>query len=199
MISKKKALTGTIESIEEGVNTPSPNLGDLIEGFARRGFGAALLFPSILVVLPTGAIPGVPLLSGVLIMLISFQMIIGRKSPWVPKRLKKVTFKQKDISNYVDIIRPHVRKIDRYIYPRWIIFFNAVAFKFLAIIAFMLGAAIALFGIIPFAVLVPGVALTALSLGLMVKDGLLAMTGMILSSGCVYMLPIIFEEIKEWQ
>ena len=52
-------LTGLLEELDREIEGDI-SLGDILEHFNSRGFGPLLVLPALLVLLPTGAIPGVP-------------------------------------------------------------------------------------------------------------------------------------------
>ena len=54
------------------------SLVSVVETMQGRGFGPLLLAPTLMVLLPTGAIPGVPTLSALLIMLVE-SLLVGKR------------------------------------------------------------------------------------------------------------------------
>jgi hypothetical protein len=55
----------------------------LLFGFGQRSFGPLLLAPALIALLPSGAIPGLSLVTGAIILLIAAQFLFGRRSPWL--------------------------------------------------------------------------------------------------------------------
>ena len=74
-----KALTETLEVLKEETKGDKISIGDIVEALNHRGFGPLLIGPSLLVVMPTGAIPGIPSLCALLIILIAAQIAFGKR------------------------------------------------------------------------------------------------------------------------
>lgn len=91
-MASHETLEDIFERLEKDVTGSHASVGDIVASFERRGFGPLLLVPSLFLVLPTGAIPGAPLVCGIIIMLITIQIMLGFTHPWIPKRLKSITF-----------------------------------------------------------------------------------------------------------
>jgi len=192
---RTKELTETVENIEQGMDEEHPSVDNILERFSRRGFGALLLLPATLVVLPTGAIPGMPIVCGLLIILFSVQMLFGKSTPWVPKRIRSIEFKPKKISKVVDRIRPYTKKIDSYLYPRLSFVFHPALDRIYALIVMVLGITIIVFGFVPFAVMLPGLSMLLMALGLAVKDGALTIVGVIIFVGHVIAMPFLLSPL----
>ena len=77
------------------------SLVSVVDTMQGRGFGPLLLAPCLIVLLPTGAIPGVPTLSALLIVLVAGQLVAGKRTPWVPGRLRDVTFERERLQPMV--------------------------------------------------------------------------------------------------
>lgn len=198
MIKKapRETLTNTMRNIAEEMNAVHPSVENFIKKFSRRGFGAMLLFPAVLVILPTGAIPGMPILVGLFVILVSIQMLMGHTSPWLPKRIRSITFARQNLSKLVETAEPYTKKIDRIFRPRWRFIFNPIIYRLIALSSLVLGFAIIAFGFIPFAVLLPGLALALIALGLAARDGLFTVLGLAVFSGCFFMVPKLIDTLK---
>src|SRR3546814_11100785 len=65
-------------------------LGDIMGSLGTRSFGSFLVLAGLIVVLPLiGDIPGVPTLVGVIVALVSIQLLMGRKQFWLPQTMLK--------------------------------------------------------------------------------------------------------------
>jgi hypothetical protein len=93
--------------------------GDFWYVLEKRGFGPMLAMPAFIASTPIGAIPGVPSATGVTILLIALQILLGRRHPWIPTRLMKVELSAKRLQTTVKTLRPHAARIDRFLVPSW--------------------------------------------------------------------------------
>ncbi|SFR08632.1 exopolysaccharide biosynthesis protein [Poseidonocella sedimentorum] len=57
---------------------------DIVDGLGRDALNPLLLVPALAVTTPLSGIPGLSALSGIVIALVSFQLLIGRESIWLP-------------------------------------------------------------------------------------------------------------------
>lgn len=155
-------------------------IGDVIQALEHRGYGPLLLVPVIIIILPTGAIPGVPDVAAFLMILIAAQMLAGRKSPWVPERLEKMSFKPKRFETAARKAVPWLRKIDGLTHRRAVFFTHAAFQKIIALLLIFQSILIVLIGMIPFVPDLLVLPVLLLALGLSMQDGILALGGFIL-------------------
>ncbi len=70
-----------LQRLQQEAEADNVAVGTLVDALNSRGFGPLLLAPALIALLPTGGIPGVPSLCGVLIFLIAIQGSMGDRSP----------------------------------------------------------------------------------------------------------------------
>ena len=87
--------THDLENVLEELQSAAENadgpltVGDALNAFAHRSFGALLTLAGLVAALPViGAIPGVSILTGALVILIAAQFLMGRETPWTPGWLR---------------------------------------------------------------------------------------------------------------
>ncbi len=154
------------------------SLVSVLDTMQGRGFGPLLLTPCLIVLLPTGAIPGVPTLCAVLIVLVAGQLVAGKRTPWVPARLRDVTFERQRFQSMVARARPWTERVDRLLKPRlrpltvWP--FNRIG----ALACLLLAAAMVPLELVPFAAAVPALIIALYALALAAHDGALAVLGL---------------------
>src|SRR5690606_20602698 len=94
-MSEPHNITEVLEQVEEKTEGEARiSIGEFLDTFEHRGYGPLLLIIALLIVLPTGGIPGIPTLLGLIIILIASQLAWGRSAPWLPKWLRKLGFKK---------------------------------------------------------------------------------------------------------
>ena len=59
-----------------------------------------------------------PTLSALLIMLVAGQLVFGKRAPWVPGRLRQMSFERARFRAAVEKVRPWTERIDRLLKPR---------------------------------------------------------------------------------
>jgi len=174
-------LTGTIDLIEDSGSGDTLSVGDILSGVKDRGFGPLLLLPALITLLPTGGIPGVPIIAAILIVLIAGQLLAGAKRPWIPARLARAKVSRQRFTQLLDKSRPVTRRVDRAIKPRYGFMTGKTGNRLVAVIAIVLALSLIPLGPIPFAAALPSGILVLLALGLVARDGLFIILGLILS------------------
>ena len=180
--TRQDNLTGTIDLIEKSGSGDTLSVGDIINEAKDRGFGPLLLLPALITLLPTGGIPGVPIIAAILIVLIAGQLLAGASSPWIPQRLARANVSRQRFTKLLDKSRPITRRIDRVLKPRYGFVTGKVGKRVIAILAVVLALSLIPLAPIPFAAAIPSGIMVLLALGLVARDGLLIIVGLILSA-----------------
>ena len=162
--------------------------GEIIARFEGRGFGPLLLIPSLITLLPTGAIPGVPSFCGITLFLIRVQAAMGRKSPWLPSSLTKRQIETDKLESAVEKAKPNVRHVEKLLRPRMIQLSQSPMKNIIA--AYCAIAALCMIPLeaLPFAVALPAFALCITALGMTNQDGVFIGVGSVLQLGTLYLV-----------
>jgi hypothetical protein len=176
-------LEGLLDRLEKQVPDERMTLGNMVEAVEGRGFGPILLVPALIVVLPTGAIPGVPTICAVLTVLVAAQLAVGKRHPWLPRRLRHAAISRHKFQTARRKAQPVIHYIDRFIYPRLSVLASPPAPRLIALLAILLAVIMPPLELVPFAVFLPGFALLLLALGLSVQDGVLILVGLAFGGG----------------
>ncbi len=163
-------------------------LAKLTELFGDRAFGAILLIFALLSAVPLP--PGSTLILGLPIMLVSWQLLIGRKILWLPAAVGNRTIRTSDLKFMVDKVLPTLRRTERLLAPRLSFIFTDVGIRFIGLICLVLAALI--FLPIPFGNLLPGLSVAAFAFGLLRHDGLAVIVGIIVAIAAVIVLVAIY-------
>ena len=168
----KEGLTATLELIkEESDKGDEISVEELVEALNSRGYGPLLIGPALISTLPTGAIPGMPAICGILIILISVQILFAKKHPWIPKRLKEISFSRKKFTNGLEKVKPYTKKIDSFVYPRLEFMVRPEIKPIIAFLCICLASGMIVFGWIPFLPMVAAAAILLMGLGISGRDG----------------------------
>lgn len=182
---KAETLTGFLNNLTEGIEEDSVSVGHIIEKFKYRGFGPLLLVPALIVVLPTGAIPLVPALAGLIIGFVCLQILIGREHPWLPKRLKEFSIPKSKLENGVERSKKYTKKIDRVLRRRLKILVNPVSTKMIAVICILLGIGMIFIGFIPMLPATLALPVLFFGLGYIAQDGVVIIAGFLSISASI--------------
>lgn len=182
-MESKETLGGIMREILRAGDGKTVTLGEIVQTFERRGFGPLLLVPSLILVLPTGAIPGMPIVCGLLMIFAAAQLLLGRDHPWIPDRLKQINFDSSRMQKGIEKALPWAERADRLTGKRleWLVspFFERLIGLYCLVVALL----IIPLGAIPFAIFPPALTVLFMALGLVAGDGLLVGIGLAAAIG----------------
>jgi hypothetical protein len=146
----------------------------------ERGFGVLLAIAALPLCLPIPVPPGYTTFFSIPLFIFSVQMMWGMKAPWIPKWLAEKQIQKANLEKLVEKATPWLRKIESYLHPR-LTYISVHAWeRIIGIFAFIFSVSIAL--PIPLTNFPPGWGILIMSLGLLSKDGLTIIIGMIVGT-----------------
>jgi len=195
VVKDPKNITQVIDKVEKEVDSEKLSLGRVLKLFQNHGYGPLLLVAGLIIVLPTGGIPGLPSIIGVSIILIAGQLVLGRPSPWLPRRLRELKLKKRKFDKGADTIKPVTRKIDYILKARMSYLASGVAARCVGVVFVVMALLLPITEFVPFSDIVPGLAIMSLALGLTARDGLFIIIGLIIATialtGAFYILVFV--------
>lgn len=184
-------LMDTLEAIDSDTSGSRISFGDAVEVLNNRGFGALLILPSLIIIMPTGIIPGIPAICGIFMLLISGQMVLGKKAPWLPQKLRKISISKARFNRAVDSASIYIKRVDSLTAPRLQFLTSDVFQRTIAGITMVLSLGIIGIGFIPFVPLLLALPILFFALGLSVKDGIFMLIGFSFIALAVLVAPMI--------
>lgn len=165
---------------------PRVSIGEIMDEFGPRAFGAALLVFSAPNLLPLP--PGSSTVLGAPLVLLSPQVALGAEHPWLPRRVSNQNLRRTDLRSAFGRLIPMLEKVEHVSRPRLEFLFGPVGDRVIGVVC----TALALILIIPIPLgnLLPAAAVSAFALGLIQRDGVFALAGYLLTaiSVCVLVL-----------
>lgn len=177
-----RPLEDTLDTAIEGGNGDDISIADALDIFGTRSFGPILILLGLIAVLPPmGAVPGVPAAVGAIVILFSFQIMIGRDHIWLPTILSKRSISRASLKKAREKTAPWLRWADGLVAERLTWAVDGSATVAAGIVVTLLSLAMIPLEIVPFAVAVPGSAIALVGLALTARDGIVMLTAMALS------------------
>lgn len=171
---KTSSLLNRIAAEFKGEKT---KLGLLLYRLRRRSFGGLLFFLAIL-----SLIPGISMFAGAVMLFLSVQLCYGAKAPKVPRFIGEYGIRTQHLVATLNRTATQIERIESYIRPRWIWFTQAPILLLLGLVIFCLSILIMI--PLPFTNLLPAFAILLMALGLLERDGVLIVVGLLLSAIC---------------
>lgn len=191
----KTPLADIIDDIVADAKDGALTLGDVLDDLGDRSYGPLFFILGLIILLPIGAIPGVPIVLGAVLIILAVQFVLGLKHPWMPDRFRRLSISEDKARNAQRRVRPFLRFVDRFVDARvlWIVSRPMRIFAAAAII--LLSIAMIPLEIIPFGVAVPGAAITAFGLAIVARDGLVMLIALGFVGGTCWLCASVWSMI----
>jgi hypothetical protein len=178
-----QSLSDVIEGFGED-ERPVLTVGQMLEQFDSRAFGAMLLVFGLLNCLPLP--PGSSTILSLPILLLAPQIAWGSDVPWLPRKLVEHPLKRDDLRGLFRRLTPIVRRMELVTRPRLQILFGPIGERLIGVVCTLLALVLVL--PIPLGNLAPGATVAVLALALLQRDGLLALLGYLMAAVSVGLL-----------
>ena len=180
-----ESLSDVIEGFGEDTR-PVLTVGQMLEQFDSRAFGAMLLVFGLLNCLPLP--PGSSTILSLPILLLAPQIALGREIPWLPRKLIEHPLKRDDLRGLFRKLTPVVRRMELVTRPRLQLLFLPAGERLIGIVCTLLAMVLVL--PIPLGNLAPGATVAVLALSLLQRDGLMVLLGYLMAAVSVGLLVV---------
>lgn len=154
-------------------------MGEIFDAVGKRTFSPLLLLAGLVMVAPIiGDIPGVPILMGGVVIIVSVQLMLNRDHLWLPGWLERPAISSSKVRKVVDWLRRPAAFVDKWTRPRleWAV--RHVFMHLIAMICIVTAAATPIMEFVPFSANFAGLAISAFALALFTRDGLIALVAL---------------------
>jgi hypothetical protein len=189
------SLAELLDAIEAGVEKEQDiSVDQILDEIGHRSFGPFLLAAGLVLIAPgVGDLPGVTSTVGVAVLVVSGQILFGRKYIWLPRWLRTRTVSDKKLCKAIGWLRKPAGYIDRLLKVRLTQLTTGWGTRAIAAITVLIALATPMLELILFSANLAGTALTAFGLALVGHDGRLALlaylvTALIAAVGLYFVL-----------
>ena len=182
---KPARLSDIVRSMDTSQDT---TIGALADSLGERAFGALMFIFAVPNAIPMP--PGTSAILGLPLVILTWQVLAGRQSLWLPQVVRKRRISRDMLHTFVTKVTPIMARLERVLKPRLgFIVSSNIAERLIGLVAFPL--ALILFLPIPFGNIPPAAAISCLALGLAERDGLAVIVGYALSAASVAILAAV--------
>ena len=181
----QQPLSAILRGIAER-KEPRVSVAELADSFGQRALGALLLVFGLICALPLP--PGGTTVFGLPLVLLSPQLMLGWKSPWLPKRLRHRSMSRAPLATGLERVLPWLERVEAVSRPRMGLLFSGPGQRLIGLVCTLF--ALVLILPIPLGNILPAAAVSVLSLSLVQRDGLLALAGYALAAASVGVLAL---------
>lgn len=162
-------------------------IGQIVDRFGRRAFGALLFIFSTPNLLPLP--PGSSTVLGAPLVLLAPQVAAGVQAPWLPGFVDRREVSGADLNKAFGRMLKWVERIERVSQPRLPFLFGPIGDRLIGVVCTLL--ALVLILPIPFGNLLPAASVAVLSFALVQRDGVLALVGYALATVSALVLALM--------
>jgi hypothetical protein len=183
------SATKLLENVVNADSSDKMLVKDLIDAMNEVGFGLVMMIFAFGFVIPLP--PPFPSIIATPLVLFAIQMILGFQAPHLPKRFCNISVKRSTVATLVKKSMPYISKIEKFLRPR-LLFMNSPSFqRVIGIFVFIFTSFVLL--PIPLSNFIPGLGVLIISFGLLGRDGLVVIVGIIVGlSGAIISLSTLF-------
>ena len=161
------------------------SLGEVLDAFGDRAFGALMLLFAAPNMLPLP--PGVSVVLGAPLLFVTAQLMLGRPTLWMPRFIRRRSIRRDFFAMLTTKLSPVLQRAERILRPRLSLLLHPVKERIVGAACLLL--AVILLLPIPFGNMLPALAISILALGLLERDGVWIIAGLlasVLSAGLVW-------------
>jgi len=178
---KDLAISDRLDQLVTRAEGNEVSLGWILEQLHERAFGAFMLILALPCCIPF--LYGVPQIVALPLMFVAVQIATGRRVPWLPGKLAARRVATDSLRRLSDRAAPWLRRIEAVSRPRLGILTRRPLDHFV-------GAALVLFSAsilvpLPATNTVPGFAVAVVAMGLLQRDGILVLLGIVLGTAWI--------------
>lgn len=186
--AESRGLIGALEIIAEQAPDDGLSLGDFVDALGERAFGVVLFAMALPISIPF--LYGVPQIMAVPMMVLCGQMAMGRPEPWLPAKFKSGMISKANLDRMATGGRKWFGWLEALARPRLTWLSGPTAERIVGAIFMVFCTSILV--PLPATNTTPGIALAIAALGLLTRDGLLVLGGLLLGLFWVTLLLTLF-------
>ncbi len=186
MTNAPRHINEILQEIVTNESIINGRLGDLIDALHERGFGVLVFLFALPMALPLPVPPGINLLFALPLLLLTLQQSYGAKRPWLPKQLRQKNFNSEKMKSMLLKAEPWLDRLSILIRPRLGWMTQGTISKLIGVFGFLFALCICI--PIPLTNTVPSFAILLMAMGILMRDGLAVLAGMMIGSLWIMLL-----------
>ena len=173
----RKASEVLVEALR-GLDAAEISVAQLVRAIGDRAFGLVLVLFALPNCVP--APPGLGSIVGLPLMLFGIQLVLGRRTPWLPRFIGRRRFRRQTVLTMIERGLPYIQRLERVCRPRLTALADRRVERIHGAVITILAAAILI--PLPLTNFIPAIGIGVIALGLLEEDGLAILVGTIIGS-----------------
>lgn len=178
----RQPVSSIIEVFLDGWRSDTVSVGDIIEALGNRGYAVLMLILALPNLFPI-YIPGLSPVTGLPLIYICWQLVIGRPVPRLPKWLSQRKISSQRFAGVMRRVLPSLRGVERVLKPRLIDLVSQRGERIIGIGCLLM--LTILINPLPATNWLPALAISCAALAILERDGLLVIAGILVGIGAI--------------
>ena len=179
-MSQTTTLTSIVDDLRQANGGDTVSIGEIVDAFGHRGFGALLGVPALISISPLGAVPGASFVIAIILILVGAQLALGRQYPWLPDMIRNRTVSADKVDRGTAVMRRWSQRIDRWLHERLQLLVAGPANRLMALASVVLAISFFPVILIPWGVVLPSLIILLFAVAIIARDGVSALIGWLL-------------------
>jgi hypothetical protein len=171
---RRRAVSTLLAEFGKKGESERIRLGDVVRALAHRGHGLLLLLFALPNLVPL-YLPGLAAIFSLPLAIVSTQMLLGRRQPWLPAAVLDRSLARADYERLVGRSAPWLARLERVLRPRLVGLTDPIGQRLVGLLCLALSLLLAL--PVPFTNIPLALPIALMGLALIARDGLLVMIG----------------------
>lgn len=167
------AISDVLDKLERVALGDKVSVAKIVDALGHASFASLLLVFSLISTSPASAIPGVTAVVAVIAFILVVQMMVGRKSVWLPDLITKRRLDTDKLQKGIRWLRPAVRRIEKVLRPRMAFLFHRPWLWLPMILVLGLTLFMPFMEVVPTSGSIASAVIACFAAGLLTRDGIL--------------------------
>lgn len=178
--SNPESASSILEGVVSAHTSDRIRFGEIMRSLHERGFAFLMAIFVLPNCVPVPIPPGGSTILSIPVLFIAVQMAVGKQVPWLPRWLRDKSIKRTTMALIFEKITPRMKRLEKILRRRLFPRDPDVVEKLVGMACIVFGISIAV--PLPMTNFLPGIGILVMSLGLMSRDGLFILLGLLI--GC---------------
>lgn len=172
---QEHALSDVLGRLEESLQGDSVTVQDIVQKLGHKSFAALMLIFSLISTSPASAIPGITAIVGVVVFILAAQMILGRKSVWLPQFITRRHLSTQKLCKGIGWMRKPVHSVERHLKARFTFLLHRPWLYLPLVLILALSLFMPFMEVVPTSGSIASAVIALFAAGLLMRDGVLVM------------------------
>lgn len=169
-----RSITALLQGFAQDLDKDRVCVGDILEAFHERGFGAVLFILALPAAVPLPGL-GINVIIALPLLFLTAQQMVGRHTIWLPEKTKSKSIKTESIRSMIATLQPWLERLEFFVRPRLGWMTQGIFSNLIGLFGFIMAVSVTI--PLPLTNTVPSMGIALMALGVFMRDGLAVIAG----------------------